>query len=132
MRRMRIIPWINTVTKAPCFTLVMEWFEGDRIIKDGRYQMGDDEFRGLAYSVAESEWQPIETAPKDGSRIMWGGRYKPFDINPGGQWTEVIVSWSTIYSNGTGHQWLGDHLHDPTRYNVEWTHWRKLPPPPYL
>lgn len=78
-----------------------------------------------------SEWLPIDTAPKDGTRILWGGRWKPFDHLPGGEWHEIIVTWTTVMSDRTAYQWMTDSFTDPVEhYHVNWTHWQPLPPPP--
>ena len=79
-----------------------------------------------------SEWQPIETAPKDGTRILLGGRWLPFDINPGGGWFAGVFSWTTISGNpdADDYFWLGDGPSDASHYNVDFTHWHPLPPPP--
>jgi hypothetical protein len=77
-----------------------------------------------------ARWQPIETAPRDGTRMLWGGRFRAFDKNPGGQWTEEIFSWGTILSNRTHYQWLSSTIYPPEHWNVDWTHWTPLPKPP--
>lgn len=63
-----------------------------------------------------SEWQPIETAPKDGQTfiLVFGlGFFRP------------IIARCEIY-NGESH-WFGD---DDYPYNGEFTHWMPLPSPP--
>lgn len=59
-----------------------------------------------------SEWQPIETAPKDGTQILI----------PGGiaYWRADVDGWYTI----TAVEWPGL----PVQWNV--THWMPLPEPP--
>lgn len=74
-------------------------------------------------------WELIETAPKDGSQILFYGKWKPFDILPGGEDCIIIASWSTVMSDGTGYQWLAG-LTPVSNYNVEFTHWTPLPAPP--
>ena len=55
------------------------------------------------------EWQPIETAPKDGRKILvFGGRYKTVSL------AEADGGW-----------WRSFRLPDTTP-----THWMPLPPPP--
>lgn len=77
-----------------------------------------------------TEWQPIETAPKDGKHVLFGGRWKPFDISKGGQWEAQIFSWSTVFSDGTGYEWIGAGFGKLSGWNVDWTHWMPLPAPP--
>ena len=63
------------------------------------------------------EWQPIETAPKDGTLILgaWQCLNKTWDMN------------AMFYSEEGGDGWWveyhGDYQHDPT-------HWMPLPEPP--
>lgn len=79
--------------------------------------------------VIQRKWKKFpDTAPKD-REILVFGRWKPYDILPGGNPCFVIAQWSTLMSNGTGHDWytglckLGD-------YNVNFTYWRDLPEGP--
>lgn len=64
-----------------------------------------------------SEWQPIETAPKDGSSVL---TFSPNDGYP------LIVFWQD-------EMWLIDWDHDRA-YGLEPddkpTHWMPLPEPP--
>ena len=70
---------------------------------------------------AEREWQPIETAPRDGTTILliggayhglpWPGQYLESEFRPGMPWVCVIKGNSRLYE------------HVPT-------HWRPLPAPP--
>lgn len=64
-----------------------------------------------------SEWRPIETAPKDGTRILCGW---PNGVGFGSfDW----VPWSATYELGMGH--------DSDQYNTGFvTHWMPLPEPP--
>ena len=58
-----------------------------------------------------SQWQPIETAPKDGTLICGAWMY-------GSRWETRALYWN-------GHDWecpTGDWYYDPT-------HWMPLPPP---
>lgn len=78
------------------------------------------------------EWQPIETAPKDGNEILiFGGTFS--DDN---DWTDTdypfsdcaIVRWVSAFGGGS---WEGkpNHSHDDYRRHKP-THWMPLPPPP--
>jgi hypothetical protein len=70
-------------------------------------------------SGEQTKWRPIETAPKDGTRIdAW------FVLSPdhGARWTSVY--WSPehrVWSNGP-----------PSQYEGGWvaTYWMPLPDPP--
>lgn len=65
-----------------------------------------------------SEWQPIETAPKDGTRVL---------LHKDGH--QVVAAWSNTWSDmlrsSTDDWWIGQSLpfRDPT-------HWMMLPEPP--
>lgn len=73
-----------------------------------------------------SEWQPIETAPKDGARVILG--------NANGIW---MADWRPVYVSGYQPEcpWSSamlnhDHMVDKSgRYSPP-THWMPLPPPP--
>ena len=79
-----------------------------------------------------TDWQPIETAPKDGTRVLLGGRFRPSYPNTGGQWTCEIFSWSTLSSNlsTADYYWIGSDFNGLEHWNVDWTHWHSLPEPP--
>lgn len=76
------------------------------------------------------DWLPIEEAPKNGKRLLFGGRWKPFDILQGGEWFEEIFAWTTIMSDGTGYDWLNSCFFTPGHFYVDWTHFMPLPDPP--
>jgi hypothetical protein len=64
-------------------------------------------------------WQPIETAPRDGTRILvwWRGRRSQ---------TMVRISRCT-QPHGSPYVWVTDGT---GRDTLEPTHWMPLPPPP--
>lgn len=64
-----------------------------------------------------SEWQPIKTAPKDGTRFIGG--------EPNNYARTRIYWWSHPQFRKFGNGWAfeGDKLYNPT-------HWMPLPPPP--
>lgn len=62
-----------------------------------------------------SEWQPIETAPKDGDILVWG---------PHGH-GHMVVFWGT--SSGPEFPW---GTLDGTAYPEVFTYWMPLPEPP--
>lgn len=75
---------------------------------------------------ALTEWQPIETAPKDGTRILacadyvigeqWGAHAHP-----------QTVRWETYYPNAPGKGlWRDKNGHK----QMHLTHWTPLPKPP--
>ena len=68
------------------------------------------------------EWRPIETAPRDGTRIdIWG-------TNPDGSGCRVAnVCWGPVAD------WMGRERADWQHYHVDAftpTHWMPLPSPP--
>ena len=64
-------------------------------------------------------WNPIETAPKDGTLILLHGYLVPPCCERGP--TTVIASW--IDHNGGGWTWYG-------ALGSKWTHWTNLPKGP--
>jgi hypothetical protein len=81
--------------------------------------------RRVAELEAERQWRPIETAPKDGTRILL---YRP-DVR--GEHIEIMVEgyWSNLPGHSYGIGWrtpcfsFSGGKHDPT-------HWQPLPSPP--
>ena len=65
-----------------------------------------------------SAWQPIETAPRDGSIII---AFHAAWTRPSAVW------WET--TQGGGGQWMFDS-DDSERAKPEPTHWQSLPAPP--
>ena len=63
------------------------------------------------------EWQPIETAPKDGSAILgaWQCLNKTWDMD--------AMFWFEEDGEGAWFDYFGDYDHSPT-------HWMPLPEPP--
>jgi hypothetical protein len=80
------------------------------------------------------EWQPIETAPKDGTRvILWRG-FISF-----GEWPEMIIAqwddgawrWPDPRENPSTHgEWADYDLMDGYEDADSPTHWMPLPDPP--
>jgi hypothetical protein len=70
------------------------------------------------------EWQPIETAPKDGTPVLLHGRFRRYRRG----WTTVLATWSTFSSrpDATDHDWISGL----SRVDADWTHWMPLPAPP--
>jgi hypothetical protein len=65
------------------------------------------------------EWQPIETAPKDGtSLLLWWPAHQQLAADP-----RVIGYWKPSY-----HCWQAGNYFCPR--DIAPTHWMPLPPPP--
>lgn len=65
-----------------------------------------------------SEWQPIETAPRDGRDDII-----LFDTNSG---TSIVASWDQDALDA----WCWMTLDGPHYHEDAFTHWMPLPPPP--
>jgi hypothetical protein len=67
-----------------------------------------------------TEWQPIETAPKDGLAVLlWP--YQPWAVLRGHAMEEVVLGYRT----------MDDKWYNPEqRETFEPTHWMPLPEPP--
>ncbi len=73
------------------------------------------------------EWQPIETAPRDGSEII------AFGIKRGDYgYTSDEETWTGVRWSNESKCWL--ETKPATRYSNGFkpTHWMPLPPPPAL
>ncbi len=77
-----------------------------------------------------SEWQPISTAPRDGTPVLLGGRWLPFETLPGGEWCSVVALYGSMssYAEDAGDWFAG--VEQVASWNVAWTHWMPLPDPP--
>lgn len=64
-------------------------------------------------------WQPIETAPKDGTEILIGQSYK--DV-----WYSCVVEWN---SNEWRLTETGSYAEDAVP-DIDPTHWCQIPEPP--
>lgn len=73
---------------------------------------------GLVAALQAQRWQPIESAPKDGTRVLI---YGPSDFIPGGRGIS-LASWD--YST-----WVGD-FHEEVYAGEGPTHWMPLPEAP--
>ena len=72
----------------------------------------------------------MDTAPLDGRQVLLFGRWKSFDMLPGGEPCIVVACYSTFSSSANAVKYWITGL-DPTQvYNVEFTHWMPLPEPP--
>ena len=83
----------------------------------------------LRAAAGAREWLPLETALKDGTRVLWGGRWKG-----SGEWTEEIFHYGSLSSvmpeRDQFKNWYSAGFYTPDHWNVEWTHWQPLPEPP--
>lgn len=73
-----------------------------------------------AEALAAEAWRPIETAPKDGTRIWATGLDK--NVGPGRHYVETC--WE-------GDSWVDPGADDPSEGEFGYLdYWRPLPPPP--
>lgn len=63
-------------------------------------------------------WQPIETAPKDGTRL---------DLWSENGWRYPNAAWDWV---GDGMGWTDAHHHGSIEEGGPFTHWMPLPEPP--
>lgn len=75
-----------------------------------------------------SQWQPIETAPKDGTAILAGS--VNHDAREVVCWQDGVPSGSSMYEPNEG--WVNaGAIKDRFYANPRWfTHWQPLPDPP--
>jgi hypothetical protein len=71
------------------------------------------------------EWQPIETAPKDGAPILASSHGPWHDWHSAGL-HPTSVRWRVYHPNQKGKECWRDQRGNP----VSPTHWMPLPPPP--
>ncbi len=72
-----------------------------------------------------TEWQPIETAPKDGSSILIV-YICPLD----GPLVKEAQWWKRWYTDETNQGWMLANLDEEYGDYIEPTHWMPLPEPP--
>lgn len=74
-----------------------------------------------------SDWQPIETAPKDGTFVdLWAGGRRWTDCRFGPVDYKLVPGWGRDGGNAHEHGYSGktvDEVKDPT-------HWMQIPAPP--
>jgi len=81
-------------------------------------------------------WQNIKSAPKDGTKVIFYGKWLPYDILEGGEDAYALATWSSFSSSAPEEncEWITETAIggpiDVDRYNVEWTHYQLLPDPP--
>jgi len=71
-----------------------------------------------------SEWQPIETAPRDGTRILVHYRSGPYTKQC---WSANEASRFIRVARWKDGKWILDM---PGHYRTDATHWMPLPPAP--
>ena len=78
------------------------------------------------------EWKTIDSAPKDGTRVLVAGFWNERAAKHcRGQAYICVGAWSTFMSDGTSYEWIYEGPLGNTRHiRVTFTHWTELPPPP--
>ena len=69
-------------------------------------------------------WQPIETAPKDGTEILAAVRY-PVDENFPGVWNTLFIYWDAYFGEHPEGIWAYDYEKPITSGKP--THWMEVP-----
>jgi len=89
-----------------------------------RMERGSDFIKKYEQEKNQYKWQPIETAPKDGTVIL------VINGEEEGHYTSSFqigtASWDRSYS---GYYWLSNACCDGVSYYIP-THWMPLPNPP--
>lgn len=85
--------------------------------------------------TVQSEWQPIESAPKDGTRILCLGHWNERAAKHcQGQEHRCVGAWSSFMSDGvSGYHWIYEGSLGNMRPGciaVTFTKWMPLPEPP--
>ena len=73
-----------------------------------------------------SDWQPIETAPKDGTQILLFCPVKRHESHPA---NFIFVGWWFSSSKEIDDGWRADQGWFPSEW-LPVTNWMPLPPPP--
>lgn len=96
------------------------FYEGDPTDKRGQIRAAL--LAAAAARPAQDGWQPIETAPKDGTPVLL---WIEFFCASGGPMEGVRPMMATCWNHGDG--WYGGPSQVP---GFSPTHWRPLPAPP--
>jgi hypothetical protein len=81
------------------------------------------------------KWQPIETAPKDGTRfwgkvdddaiaMLWHDKFQSFVSS----WRCMTMAPGYLWQAKGSDEWVTEHHHSPVTHDP--THWMPLPAPP--
>jgi hypothetical protein len=75
-----------------------------------------------------SEWQPMDTAPRDGTRVLGFGESAGEINGPSGEMEIEVMAYDSPRTDYAGYEWriAGDAY-------ANWfkpTHWQPLPAPP--
>ena len=85
------------------------------------YPIPDSIWEPFDKAVDAPEWQPIETAPKDGTRVL-------IAFQSIGQWVILSAYWNTREDVWTDDAVVSFGYEETAEY--EPTHWMPLPKPP--
>ena len=72
-------------------------------------------------------WQPIETAPRDGTLVLLAGKW-----HVGDDWHMLTACWTTLLSvdaQKSDYGWFSDVM-SLELWKADFTHWQPLPDPP--
>lgn len=95
-----------------------------------------EEILRLRYELEQAhKWQPIETAPKDGTRfwgrvgddaiaMLWHNKFEAFVSS----WRRMTMAPGYSYQAKGSDEWVTQHDHSPDTHQP--TRWMPLPPPP--
>ena len=121
----------EAAVEAVAQLLAADWYDGCETLKDGGSLAACIDppcpCRSLAraalllpFQRRDAGWQPIETAPKDGTRFFVASKYGV-----------DIAGWSdTIWANAGRGAWIVTHMRSDTEEAEQVTHWQPLPSPP--
>jgi len=76
------------------------------------------------------QWQPIETAPKDGTDVLLFGMCEWCDYGSRKDKPRTIVGYYREDDGLCGSNWFSS-THNPYEDTVHATHWMPLPEPPH-
>jgi len=94
------------------------------------------EITRLRAELAARDWQPIETAPKDGTRIIIcsngmvfeGKVWKFYETEK--NWIGEVIWWDSGWYMDQVEGWMVANCDEEYGVLLEASHWMPLPPPP--